>query len=63
MPYRGQNVLGYKTIPVISKVECAGCYEEQIRPVSSVICKYGDYRCNRLFDAEQIVESILESIS
>ena len=47
-------------IPVISNVDCAGCNDVQARPVSQVVCKYGDFRCKDNFDAEKIAKYILE---
>lgn len=41
-------------------VECVGCNVEQQRPVRHVVCKYGDYRCNRTWDTDRIANKILE---
>lgn len=43
-----------------STVDCVGCNDTQKRPVSQVICKYGDFRCSNSFDAERIATNILE---
>jgi ADP-heptose:LPS heptosyltransferase len=43
-----------------SSVECVGCNDHQQRPVSQVVCKYGDFRCSNSFDAERIAVNILE---
>lgn len=47
-------------IPVLSGVDCVGCNDVQPRPVSQVICKYGDFRCKDNFDADKIAKYILE---
>jgi ADP-heptose:LPS heptosyltransferase len=46
--------------PVLASVDCVGCNDNQQRPVSQVICKYGDFRCSTSFDADKIANSILE---
>lgn len=46
--------------PVLASVDCVGCNDNQQRPVSQVICKYGDFRCSNSFDADRIANSILE---
>lgn len=43
-----------------STVDCVGCNDSQQRPVSQVICKYGDFRCKDNFDAKRIANVILE---
>jgi len=43
-----------------SSVDCVGCNDNQQRPVSQVICKYGDFRCSNSFDAGRIANNILE---
>lgn len=45
---------------ILSGVECVGCNDYQLRPVSQVVCKHGDYRCKDNFDAERIANNILE---
>lgn len=46
--------------PILASVDCVGCNDNQQRPISQVICKYGDFRCSNSFDADQIANSILE---
>jgi len=43
-----------------SSADCVGCNDNQQRPVSQVVCKYGDFRCSNSFDAERIAVNILE---
>lgn len=43
-----------------ASIDCVGCNVEQQRPVRQVVCKHGDYRCNRLWDTERIAKTILE---
>jgi len=51
-----------KTIPIMAQIECVGCYDNQVRPVSSVECIYGDYRCNGMFDIQSIVAATTKAI-
>lgn len=48
--------------PILASVDCVGCNDHQPRPVSQVICKYGDFRCSTSFDADRIANNILEII-
>jgi ADP-heptose:LPS heptosyltransferase len=41
-------------------IDCVGCNDHQQRPVSQVVCKYGDFRCKDNFNAERIANNILE---
>ena len=59
LPYR-REMFGYNTTAIMSNVECAGCNDNQARPVRQVVCKHGDYRCKDSFDAERIANNILE---
>ena len=43
-----------------SAVDCVGCNDTQQRPVSQVVCKYGDFRCSDSFSADRIATNILE---
>jgi ADP-heptose:LPS heptosyltransferase len=45
--------------PILSKIDCVGCNDNQQRPIRQVICKHGDYRCSNNFDADQITQAIL----
>lgn len=40
-------------------IDCVGCNVKQQRPVRQVVCQYGDYRCNKLWDTEKISKEIL----
>jgi ADP-heptose:LPS heptosyltransferase len=59
LPYR-REMFGYNTTAIMSAVDCAGCNDDQARPVRQVVCKHGDYRCKDSFDAERIANNILE---
>lgn len=45
-----------------ASIDCVGCNIHQQRPVRQVICKHGDYRCNRLWDTQRIADTILEHL-
>lgn len=59
LPQR-RGMAAYNTSALVSNVDCAGCNDDQTRPVSQVICKHGDFRCKDSFDAERIANNILE---
>jgi ADP-heptose:LPS heptosyltransferase len=48
--------------PVLASVDCVGCNDNQQRPVSQVVCKYGDFRCSTSFDADVIAQAILTQL-
>jgi ADP-heptose:LPS heptosyltransferase len=48
--------------PVLASVDCVGCNDNQQRPVSQVVCKYGDFRCSTSFDADVITQAILTQL-
>jgi ADP-heptose:LPS heptosyltransferase len=51
-----------KTIPIMSLADCVGCYDNQTRPVSSVQCIHGDYRCNSMFSVSAIVDATIAAM-
>ena len=61
MPYRS-NRLGHRCLPIMSSVDCVGCNDRQTRPVSQVVCDWGDYRCSNSFNSNNIAQTILEII-
>ena len=48
--------------PILASVDCVGCNDNQQRPVSQVVCKYGDFRCSKSFDADSITQAILTQL-
>lgn len=43
-------------------VDCVGCNVNQPRPVRSINCIHGDFRCNKTWNTEQIANAILEQL-
>ena len=43
-------------------IECVGCNVNQPTPVRHLQCKYGDFRCNKLWDTQQIADAIVEQL-
>ena len=48
--------------PILASVDCVGCNDNQQRPVSQVVCKYGDFRCSTSFNADSIAQAILKQL-
>ena len=50
-----------KVTVVKSKIDCVGCNEIQPKPVRQINCIHGpqDFRCSRLFDADEIATAVL----
>ena len=50
-----------KVTVVKSKIDCVGCNEIQPKPVRQINCIHGpeDFRCSRLFDADEIANAVL----
>ena len=52
-----------KQVTVVkSGIDCVGCNELQPKPVRQINCIHGpeDFRCSRLFDADEIATAVLE---
>jgi ADP-heptose:LPS heptosyltransferase len=47
---------------VQASIDCVGCNVRQARPVRTIDCIHGDFRCNRLWDTERIANLILEQL-
>lgn len=62
LPFRNNNDLNYKSYPIKSKIDCVGCYKDQVRPITQVVCKHGDFRCNGLHDINEVMEKVTTAI-
>jgi ADP-heptose:LPS heptosyltransferase len=60
MPYRRTDNMDNA---IMSSMPCVGCYGRQPVPVRYVRCEYGDYRCNRTWDVDKIVKTMLEMLA
>ena len=61
MPIRHLDPTWHHTA-IQASVDCAGCNIDQQRPVRQVLCKHGDYRCNKSWDTQKIADAILEQL-
>lgn len=61
LPYRN-GVLGDNCHVIQAGVDCVGCHERQPKPVRSIECEHGDYRCNLTWNGTQIANKIIEII-
>jgi ADP-heptose:LPS heptosyltransferase len=43
-------------------IDCVGCNVNQTPPVRQIVCKHGDFRCNKLWDTQQIADAILKQL-
>jgi len=53
----GKNAVAIQTLE-----DCRGCNDDQVRPVSRLICKKGNTPCNNNFDTTAIAQAILETL-
>jgi ADP-heptose:LPS heptosyltransferase len=53
---------GKNTTAIQTLEDCAGCNDDQVRPVSRLVCKKGNTPCNNNFDTDAIATAILEQL-
>jgi ADP-heptose:LPS heptosyltransferase len=53
---------GKNTTAIQTLEDCAGCNDDQARPVSKLVCKKGNTPCNNNFDTDAIATAILEQL-
>lgn len=61
LPYRKWE-FGYNTSEFPTLEDCAGCNDDQVRPVRQVICKKGNTPCTNNFNTDAIAATILKYI-
>jgi hypothetical protein len=61
LPYRNGQ-LGYNCTAITTQEDCAGCYNEQQRPVVAWTCKKTTTPCNNNFNTEHIATAILKQL-
>jgi ADP-heptose:LPS heptosyltransferase len=61
MPIRKFDYM-WNSTAIQANVDCVGCNVNQERPVRQVICKHGDFRCNKTWDTQKIANAILEQL-
>lgn len=61
MPIRRFDA-GWNSTAIQANIECVGCNITQTRPVRGIDCKYRDFRCNKLWNTQQIADAILTQI-
>lgn len=62
MPYRKLDGF-WNSTAIQANIDCVGCNVTQARPVSQILCKHGDYRCNKSWDTEKIANAILGQLT
>ena len=61
MPIRRMDP-GWHTTAIQAEIDCVGCNVNQARPVRGIVCKHSDFRCNKLWNTQQIADAILEQL-
>jgi ADP-heptose:LPS heptosyltransferase len=61
MPIRNGD-LGWNSTYIQANIDCVGCNVNQARPVRGINCKYGDFRCNKMWNTDLIAETILKQL-
>jgi len=61
LPHR-EGELGYNCTAITTREDCAGCYNEQQRPVVAWTCKKTTTPCNNNFNTDAIAEAILKQL-
>ena len=61
MPIRKFDA-GWNSTAIQANVDCVGCNVTQARPVRGIVCKHGDFRCNKSWDTQKIADAILEQL-
>lgn len=61
LPYR-HNELGWNCTAIQTLEDCAGCNDEQQRPVRQLVCKKQTYPCSGNWDTDAIANTILEQL-
>jgi ADP-heptose:LPS heptosyltransferase len=58
LPYR-KHEMGYNCTAIQTSEDCAGCNDDQVRPVRQLICKKQTYPCASNWDTQRIATAIL----
>ena len=61
MPHRRWEP-AYHTTSIQTLEDCAGCNDDQQRPVRQLVCKKGNFPCTSNFDSAVIADAILEQL-
>ena len=61
MPDRKREYM-YNATAIQTREDCAGCNDEQTRPIHQIACKKTDFPCTRNFDTDAIATAILETL-
>jgi ADP-heptose:LPS heptosyltransferase len=61
MPYRKWE-FNHNAVAIQTSEDCAGCNDEQIRPIMQIFCKKGDFPCTRNFDTDLVAQEILKTL-
>ena len=58
LPYR-KHEMGYNCTAIQTSEDCAGCNDDQARPVRQLVCKKQTFPCANNFNSQRIVQAIL----
>lgn len=58
LPYR-KHEMGYNCTAIQTSEDCAGCNDDQVRPVRQLVCKKQTYPCASNWDTQRIATAIL----
>ena len=61
MPIRKFDA-GWHTTAIQADIDCVGCNIIQARPVRGIVCKHGDFRCNKLWNTQKIANTIVNQL-
>jgi len=54
---------GWHSTAIQADIDCVGCNVNQSRPVRGINCIHGDFRCNKMWNTQQIADTILEQLT
>lgn len=61
LPYRKRD-MGHNCTAIQTTEDCAGCNDEQVRPVRQLVCKKQTFPCASNFDSTEIAQAILRKL-
>lgn len=61
LPYR-HGELGWNCTAIQTLEDCAGCNDDQVRPVRQLVCRKETFPCAGNWDADHIAQSILDQL-
>jgi ADP-heptose:LPS heptosyltransferase len=62
MPDRKREYM-YNATAIQTREDCAGCNDEQTRPIHQIVCKKTDFPCTKNFDTDSIAQAIIRTLT